>query len=134
MQGSLESLVREEIIEKVPDGWFAKESQYHFRHALVREAAYGLVSEEEKAAWHGEAGRFLEAAGEREGIILADHYRLGKELDRAARRGLGRGLAPRGEVAGVRQAVGVSHGRFSSAGLDGGGGLVHNSKLNYMFS
>lgn len=78
-----EDLVREEIIEKVPEGRFAYQSQYHFRHALVREAVYGLVSEEEKVAWHGVAAKFLEAAGERETILLADHYRLGKERPQA---------------------------------------------------
>lgn len=80
---TLEDLIREEIIEKSPEGRFVKESQYYFRHALVRDGAYKLISEEEMIPWHAMAGRFLEDAGEREGIILADHYRLGKEHSRA---------------------------------------------------
>jgi serine/threonine protein kinase len=35
----LEDLVREEIVEKVPDRCLANQSQYHFRHALVQDAA-----------------------------------------------------------------------------------------------
>lgn len=85
VHATLEDLVCEEIIEKVPEGRFAHHAQYHFRHALVRDAAHGLVSPEEQVMWHAAAGMFLEAAGEREAIVLADHYRLGKKLPEAIR-------------------------------------------------
>ncbi|HZF47557.1 MAG TPA: protein kinase [Polyangiaceae bacterium] len=83
--GALESLVQEEIIEKISEGHFADETQYRFRHALVRDAAYDLTSQEERLAWHAAAGKFLEGIGEREVILLADHYRLGGELSRAVK-------------------------------------------------
>jgi tetratricopeptide (TPR) repeat protein len=85
MRSTLADLIRDEIIEKVSEGRFVNESQYLFRHALVRDAVYGLVSEDEKVAWHAAAGSFLEAAGEREASILAEHYQLGNQLSHAVR-------------------------------------------------
>lgn len=79
----LAELVEEEIIEKAVERRFAEETQYRVRHALVRDAAYGLVSDHEKVAWHAAAGRFLERAGEREAVVLAEHCRLGHDLTRA---------------------------------------------------
>jgi hypothetical protein len=39
---------------------------------------------EEAVAGHGAAARFLHAAGERDSLVLAEHYRLGQQLDNAA--------------------------------------------------
>jgi serine/threonine protein kinase len=78
-----DELVREESIEQAPEGRFTGKSQYRFRHALLRDAVYALASEEEKLAWHAAAGRFLEEAGEHEAILLADHYRLGRDCTHA---------------------------------------------------
>lgn len=83
VQGALGELIRHEIIEKTPERRFASEVQYRFRHALVRDAAYGLVSDEEKAAWHAAAGAFLESVGEPETVVLAAHFRIGQQLARA---------------------------------------------------
>ena len=83
IQSTLAELIQEEIIEKSAERRFAQERQYRFRHALVRGAAYGLVNPEEKTLWHAAAGAFLEAAGEREAIVLAEHFRLGQEMTRA---------------------------------------------------
>lgn len=82
---TLEELVQDEILEQAADGRLVNDAQYQFRHALVRDASYGLVSEEEKCLWHATAGQFLEAAGEKDAGLLADHYRLGRDLARAAR-------------------------------------------------
>jgi serine/threonine protein kinase len=83
--GALDDLVREEIIEKTVEGRFAGETQYRFRHGLVRDAAYSLVSTDEKIAWHAAAGEFLAKAGEHRSFVLAEHYRLGHELQKALR-------------------------------------------------
>lgn len=81
--GGLEELIRAEIIEAQRDRRFTTEPEYRFRHALVRDAAYGLVSAEEAAAWHAEAAAFLAAAGERESVVLAEHFRLGRKKAQA---------------------------------------------------
>ena len=85
LRGTLEELIREEILERVAEGRLLNDAQYHFRHALVRDAAYGLINEEEKVLWHATAGKFLEDAGEQDAGLLADHYRMGRDLQRAAR-------------------------------------------------
>ncbi len=96
---SLDELVREEIVEPSPgpsvspgpstgpmaDSGAGGSMQYPFRHTLVREAVYALVSEEERRAWHAAAARFLEQAGEREALLLAKHYELGQEPASAVR-------------------------------------------------
>ena len=84
VQSDLADLMREEIIEKTSERRFVNEIQYRFRHALVRDAAYGLVSSDEKVAWHAAAGAFLEAAGEQAAVMTAEHFRLGQQLTHAA--------------------------------------------------
>ncbi len=59
IQSALAELVRAEIIEKGAERRSAIEPQYRFRHALVRDAAYGLVSQEERATWQAAAGELL---------------------------------------------------------------------------
>jgi hypothetical protein len=84
-QGILDDLVREEIIEPMAEAAGSRTAQYHFRHALVCDAVYALASDEEKLVWHAATARFLEEAGEREAILLADHYRLGRDFRAASR-------------------------------------------------
>jgi tetratricopeptide (TPR) repeat protein len=84
VNSAIAELVREEIIEKTTDRRFASETQYRFRHALVREAAHGLVSAEESAAWHLEAGAFLVSAGETDARVLAEHFLRGNDEAQAA--------------------------------------------------
>lgn len=81
----LEALVRDEILEKTPECRFAAEVQYRFRHSLVRDAAYGLVSAEERAAWHTAAVAFLESIGERDAATLAEHAERGSDWSAAIR-------------------------------------------------
>jgi tetratricopeptide (TPR) repeat protein len=81
----LESLVRAELIVRQPGGRFAGEQQFAFRHALVREAAYGLLGEEDRRLGHRVAGTYLERVGERDALMLAEHYERGRERERAAR-------------------------------------------------
>jgi eukaryotic-like serine/threonine-protein kinase len=55
-----------------------------FRHALLRDAAYDLLPEHDRQAAHLHAGIFLEAAGEREAIVLVEHFERGGDRVRAA--------------------------------------------------
>lgn len=80
---ALEDLIREEIIEVKRDRRFTSEPEYRFRHALVRDAAYELMTAQESVSWHAAAARFLEVAGERNHMVLAEHHRLGQQLEQA---------------------------------------------------
>ncbi|HEX2574430.1 MAG TPA: protein kinase [Polyangia bacterium] len=80
----LRTLVEAEMIVRQRTSRLAGETQYAFRHALVRDAAYGLLSEEDRRAGHRRVGACLERMGERDLVVLAEHYRLGGEGERAA--------------------------------------------------
>jgi tetratricopeptide (TPR) repeat protein len=57
--------------------------EYAFRHALLRQAAYEMLPPAEKRLGHLLAGQCLEQAGERNGLVLADHFERAEEKERA---------------------------------------------------
>lgn len=75
----LQHLIDGEFIERHRDSRFPGEIEYGFRHALMREAAYSLLSETEQILAHRQAGHFLVGAGETEALIAARHFEQGKE-------------------------------------------------------
>ena len=79
-----EELVRGEFIERTRKSKFADQVEYTFRHALVRDAAYAMLTEIDRRTGHMLAGHWLENAGEREPLLLAQHFDLGGAMDRAA--------------------------------------------------
>lgn len=79
----LDILIKSEWIEKKRRSQFEQETEYAFRHALARDAAYSLLTESERVLGHKHAFAFLEKAGERDAITLAEHARLGQEPGRA---------------------------------------------------
>jgi tetratricopeptide (TPR) repeat protein len=76
----LEILTKREILFSRPT---ADLREYAFRHALLRQAAYEMLPPSEKRLGHLLAGQFLEQAGERQGIVLADHFERADEKPRA---------------------------------------------------
>lgn len=58
--------------------------EFVFRHALLRDAAYEMLTSSDCVAGHRLAGQFLENAGEREAIVLVEHFDRGAEPARAA--------------------------------------------------
>jgi tetratricopeptide (TPR) repeat protein len=78
------TLAEQEVIAQSEEARCLGESTYRFRHALVREAAYGMLTEADRALGHGLAGAWLEQAGETDAMALAEHYERGEEPARAA--------------------------------------------------
>lgn len=74
---AIEHLVDEEIFRAAGDG-------FAFRHALVREAAYALLTEEDRRAAHALAGEHLERLGDGEPAVIAKHFELGARKHDAA--------------------------------------------------
>jgi len=81
VEKSLEVLVAQEVLLSRRD---RGAQEYAFRHALVREASYATMTEEDRTLAHRLAGEWLEGAGETDAAVLADHFDRGDDLARAA--------------------------------------------------
>ncbi|MEM9454912.1 MAG: protein kinase [Myxococcota bacterium] len=79
----LDELCQREVISPRPGGRFPERHEYRFRHALVRDAAHELLTEEDRRLGHQLAGLWLEQEGEHDPSVLAEHFRLGGETARA---------------------------------------------------
>jgi tetratricopeptide (TPR) repeat protein/tRNA A-37 threonylcarbamoyl transferase component Bud32 len=79
----LEELVLREVLAKREDSKFRGEEELTFRHALVREAAYGMLTAQDRALGHRLAAQWLESVGERDAVVLAEHFERGGEPVRA---------------------------------------------------
>jgi len=80
----LSTLVDREVIARLGPGRFA-ETEYSFRHSSVREAAYAMLTEQDRVLGHSLAGEWLERAGETEAVVLAEHFERGGAPMRAVK-------------------------------------------------
>ncbi|HYI00842.1 ATP-binding protein, partial [Hyalangium sp.] len=76
-------LVQREVLVRRQESRFPGEEEFAFRHALLREGAYGMLTETDLALGHRLAGEWLEQHEERDALALAEHFERGKELERA---------------------------------------------------
>jgi tetratricopeptide (TPR) repeat protein len=81
----LGDLVARELIVRRGDSRLAGQEQYSFRHGLVRDAAYAMLTDEDRVLGHRLAGDWLEQRGEESAIALAEHFYRGGEGGRAVR-------------------------------------------------
>ena len=79
----LAELAVQEVITRRPGGALPGEDEYVFRHALLRDAAYRTLTREDRKLGHRLAGEWLERVGERDAIVLAEHFERGDEPARA---------------------------------------------------
>jgi tetratricopeptide (TPR) repeat protein len=80
----LEELASKELVTShSTDGGRAHEV-FAFRHAIVREAAYAMLTEADRALGHRLAGEWLEGTGEQDDLVLAEHFERGGVRDKAA--------------------------------------------------
>ncbi len=52
-------------------------AMFRFRHALVRDAAYELIADDDRVAAHGHAGDYLAASDVADAAVVARHFELG---------------------------------------------------------
>jgi tetratricopeptide (TPR) repeat protein len=76
-------LTEQELISKRSSGRFPGEEEYTFRHGLLRDGAYAMLTGEDKALGHVLAGDWLERVGERDAMTLAEHFERGGARERA---------------------------------------------------
>ena len=81
----LEDLVRAEVITKRPHSRIDGDTEYKFRHALLRDGAYETLTSDDRRLGHRLAAEWLEAVGERDPLVLAEHCTRGHDLEAAAR-------------------------------------------------
>ncbi|WP_437497971.1 serine/threonine-protein kinase [Sorangium sp. So ce1099] len=74
---------RELIVRRAAEG-ASDAVEYRFRHALVREAAYGMLTDHDRRLGHRLAGEWLERMGAADPMALAEHFERGGEPARAA--------------------------------------------------
>ncbi|WP_437907047.1 protein kinase [Sorangium sp. So ce327] len=85
LDARLADLERREWIVRQPEPRFAGEAEFAFRHGLVREAAYSMLTDVDRRLGHRLAGVWLEEAGERDALVLAEHFEHGEAIEAAAR-------------------------------------------------
>jgi serine/threonine protein kinase len=85
VSATLAMLVRTEFVEPQRDGRGTAHERFKFRHALVRDAAYSLLTEDNRVISHGLACAHLEQVGGADPAVLAEHAYQGNALELAAR-------------------------------------------------
>jgi class 3 adenylate cyclase/tetratricopeptide (TPR) repeat protein len=82
----LHALERKEFVRRERRSSVAGETEYAFRHLLVRDVAYGQIPRSERAARHRLAAEWIESLGRAEdhAEMLAHHYLSALELARAS--------------------------------------------------
>jgi tetratricopeptide (TPR) repeat protein len=81
----LSELIMTEIVARQPESRIAGEDEWIFRQALVRDAAYEAILDEDRAELHLKAGNWLESVGDVDAGLIARHADAGGDHDRAAR-------------------------------------------------
>jgi tetratricopeptide (TPR) repeat protein len=79
----LAELERNETITRQPQSRIAGEEEWIFRQALVREAAYASILDEDRAELHLSAGAWLESVGDADVGLIARHADAGGDYPKA---------------------------------------------------
>jgi predicted ATPase len=67
-------LAEQGVVEVRDGGRFPAEVELRFQHALVREAAYEMLTTDDRVTGNWLAGRWLEQVGETDTKIIEAHY------------------------------------------------------------
>ncbi len=81
----LDELIAQEIVVRRSSTRFPGQEEYEFHHLSMQEAAYGMLTAEDRRAAHRTVAHWLGAHGESNSYILAEHHRLGGDSEAAAR-------------------------------------------------
>ena len=81
----LSGLVEHEVFDRVNGGYLQGDGEYVFRHSLLREAGYAMLTNADRVTGHRLAGDWLERSGVEDALAVANHFEKGKEPERAIR-------------------------------------------------
>jgi len=79
----LDALAQGEFLVRVSESRYGGAAEYRFRHALLRDAAYAMLTEEDRRSLHGALADWLEANNEKDARLLAAHYEVAGQAERA---------------------------------------------------
>ena len=80
----LAELTDRELLVQRTESRFPGQNEYAFRHALLREGAYAMLTNDDRTLGHRLAAEWLELHGERDPVVLAEHFEVGGDGARAA--------------------------------------------------
>lgn len=80
----IKELCARELITRRSNSRFLGEVEYTFRHSLLREGAYAMLTDRDRALGHELAGEWLRHAGEPDPMVLAEHFEHGTVPRKAA--------------------------------------------------
>jgi hypothetical protein len=81
---TIAALVDEELIVPRKQRRFAGQPEYGFRHALLREGVYATLTNVDRRMAHARAGEWLLKVGENDASVLALHFEIGGDTQKAA--------------------------------------------------
>lgn len=76
-------LCARELVTRQPGTKLPGREQYAFRHSLLREAAYRMLTPGDRALGHRLAAEWLTEVGESNALLLAEHWDLGGAAEQA---------------------------------------------------
>lgn len=79
----LDRLVAEELLETRSSSRYPGETEYAFRHALLRDAAYAMLPLAERPGAHFLAAQWFEETGETDAGLLAEHWERANAPEKA---------------------------------------------------
>jgi len=79
----IRELCTRELVTRQPGTKLPGREQYAFRHSLLREAAYRMLTPGDRALGHRLAAEWLTEVGESNPLLLAEHWDLGGEAEKA---------------------------------------------------
>ena len=80
----LDELVEREVLVYRAESRYPGEAEYAFRHALLREGAYAMLTDADRSLGHRLAAEWLERRGESDPLALAEHFDRAGEPGQAA--------------------------------------------------
>ena len=90
----IDQLVERELVTPARESRLGDQREYRFRHALVREAAYAMLTERDRTRGHFHAGEWLASRYHADGkldrgaaveaVVLAEHFERGGDPRRAS--------------------------------------------------
>ncbi|WP_437304258.1 serine/threonine-protein kinase [Sorangium sp. So ce388] len=72
-------MLQRELLERREQSRFSDQEEYAFRHALIRDGSYAMLTDHDRALGHRLAAEWLLQAGEHDAKVLAEHFERGGE-------------------------------------------------------